>query len=412
MYSLRRTAPCLSFAFLVLATGSVGAEQAAARTGSSGEDRSSKSRLTEASGLPLAAPPGKSRNSAQATAGATPQSFRASSPRVSGGSISGELAYERGQWSTAIALFEAIPLKERAASQQLVLARSRVQLGLWLEALDDYETLLAPQSPRRALPGGKKQQSLAEAEGAALGRRLPWAKLDFGTSAPAGSSVFVDGHWVSPGRFEAPYPVNPGWHTFLLEVDGQVQAAQRMYFEEQQHRVVRLTHPSPKQSDGPASAIFSSNSAAPSQLSGMGALGSQMLGNENNSVTQDGAGQSSWRTVSYLGLGVGAAAIAAGVGFAIDASLAHDRLLKKCVNVQNDAGCLLRAEDSRLRSRFQRSAEVSSAAFTAGVLSLVSGGVMWYLTRSDDEHTVARQASVLAVQPFVGLQSAGLVGQF
>jgi hypothetical protein len=47
--------------------------------------------------------------------------------------------------------------------------------------------------------------------------------------------------WLDPTRLRLPYPVNPGWHTFLVESNGEVLAARRVYFEEGQNRVVPLS---------------------------------------------------------------------------------------------------------------------------------------------------------------------------
>lgn len=306
-------------------------------------------------------------------------------------------AYEHGRFSTAVALLEATPLADRSASEQLHLARARARMGLWLQALDDYETLLAPQSPKRALPGWQEWRTFAEAEGATLGKRLPWAQLDFGESAPEGSSVFVDGHWVSPGRFQAPYPVNPGWHTFLLEVDGQVQAARRMYFEEGQQRTIRLVSPVSGKLATPPSQITAHLAPARSPLPG----GDAPLPISTNT----------WRTSSYVAAAMGAIGITTSIGFSIEMLMARRRLLDQCqFSGEAGPGCVVSRDEARNYDQYQRSSAVATGAMAVGVVGLVSGGVMWFLANREEKAT--SEATLSKIQPLVGLNFAGVSGQF
>ena len=32
--------------------------------------------------------------------------------------------------------------------------------------------------------------------------------------------MFIDEQWLEPSRMRSPYPLNPGWHTFLIESNG------------------------------------------------------------------------------------------------------------------------------------------------------------------------------------------------
>ena len=62
----------------------------------------------------------------------------------------------------------------------------------------------------------------ARAESAALTQRIPWARVSLASDVPLGGLVYVDQQWLEPERLRLPYPVNPGWHTFLVESNGRV----------------------------------------------------------------------------------------------------------------------------------------------------------------------------------------------
>lgn len=315
----------------------------------------------------------------------TPQSVPSADPA--------QIAFESGRWQAAIALYETLPLHTRTASQQINLARARTKRGLWLEALDAYEHLLAPQSPHLAPSGWQEVRTLAELEGAELGQALPWASLNFGSTVPSGSSVFIDGHWVAPGRFKEAYPVNPGWHTFLLEVDGKVQAARRMYFERGQKRDVRLVHFDPVAPSLTSPLIPPLPSAPPVELDGHPPRPSD--------PQRETSGSPFLRTTTYLAIGISTAGWIASAAFAYDAS-------RKRRSADRDGLGL--DWDRQAYDNYQRSRTRSVNAAYVGVAGAVSSGLLWWWSRSQQQATETPTAVSLA--GYVGFDSAGLSGRF
>lgn len=302
-----------------------------------------------------------------------------------------EAAFASGQWQLAAALYDAMPVTERTASQQLNLARARGHLGLWLEALDDYEALLAPQSPRPAPSGWQGLRSTAEAEGADLGRNLPWAQLDFAIEPPRGSSVFIDGHWISPGRFEEAYPVNPGWHTFLLEVDGQVKAARRMYFEKGQKRTVHLA------SGGLAEPAKGSLST-PANL-----LPESLPVSAPRPLDADSSGATPLRKTAYVSMAVSAVGAVAWTALAAYTLRTKSQLDASC---DDDNICT----DGKAYDKFHRALRHTNTAGTVTAVAAATAGALWFLSsHQENSDSNGQQASLT---PYVGLGSAGVIGQF
>jgi hypothetical protein len=252
-------------------------------------------------------------------------------------------AYAQGQWSAAIELLETIPETSRTAWHWLHLARALEKRTELVESFGAYERLLDLVAESAALPGMKDVERQAKMESGALSRRIPWAEVSIGEDLPAGALVFVDQQWLEPARLRSPYPVNPGWHTFLVESNGEVLAARRTFFEEGQSRVIPLS---------------SFSEQASPQAAGAGPKGDGTR--HRHQLTWHGGGdpidtdrQDQLRTASYVSLGVGVLGTVLGTGFAVDASGDSDR---------SGAG-------------------EAVASYAVGFGALVTGGVLWSLYR-------------------------------
>jgi hypothetical protein len=166
--------------------------------------------------------------------------------RASSGVESGALApvwaraYAQGHWSLAADLIETVPAPSRTPWHWLDLARAREQGGQLVEALFAYERLREMAPLKEAGIDQRIGRLQAEAEREALVSRIAWAQIELGVEAAAGGDVFVDQELLAPARVQSPDALNPGWHTFLLESQGVVVAAHRVYFEEGQRRPVVL----------------------------------------------------------------------------------------------------------------------------------------------------------------------------
>jgi hypothetical protein len=192
---------------------------------------------------------------------------------------------------------------------------------------------------------------MALVEGAAVRERIPWAELSLGAEAPAGAKVYVDQDAVEPERVGAPYPLNPGVHSFLVEAQGEIWAARILRFEEGQQLPVLLV----RRPDSP----LTRRSGLPD--------GAGVRGVGEPSPTEAGSADA-LRWASYGSFGIGAAGLLLGAGFAM--------------SERDSAGSW------------------AAASFGVGGLGLVGGGVLFFVSRDQP------------VRPVLGPSALGVVGRF
>jgi hypothetical protein len=311
------------------------------------------------------------------------------------GATSWSRAYAKKEWPIAVALLEAIPEAARTPWQWFHLARAREKLLSLVEAVDAYEHAreLASSSSEAGAPARELLRKLDEGAAAAA-RRIPWAEIEVSADIPRGAYVFVDDDWLPPSRLRSPYPVNPGWHTFLLEVDGEVLAARRVYFEESQQRLVSLVLEAEPKALALGREPWSPGSDQPAM---------RPRARSGVRYTEQ---QRDLRAASYFAFGAGALGMLMGTGFAIrSAGLRSD--LSQIETPCSFGGCGY-ADGADLRQQIRASNQIANASFVLGGLSAVTGGVFFYLSTKDEPERTERAS----LQPMLGLGSAGVAGRF
>jgi hypothetical protein len=263
-------------------------------------------------------------------------------------------AYAQRQWSAAIELLETIPEASRTVWHWLHLARALEKRARLVESFAAYERLLDVAVESASVPGVKDVERQSRAESSQLAQRIPWAEVALGEGLPAGALVFVDQQWLEPARLRSPYPVNPGWHTFLVESNGQVLAARRTFFEEGQSRVVPLSSFSEAGAHAvPAGGAVAMDGRMGAERAAAAPARQRSLTWRTEGPSVDTDRQSQLRTASYLSLGVGGIAAGVGTALALDAGGTGDY------------------------SGFAPA--VASYALSFG--ALITGGVLWVLHR-------------------------------
>lgn len=382
-------------------------------------------------------------------------------------------AYARGQWSASIELLETIPEVSRTAWHWLHLARAREKRGQLVESFAAYERLLDVAADAPGAPGMKEVKQQAQAESAALALRIPWAQVTLSSDVPLGGLVYVDHQWLEPERLRLPYPVNPGWHTFLVESNGQVLAARRVHFEEAQSRLVPLAsfaggeHPAAALGHSADVARADAESGAPSPQDehaatslardddpwgidgansrwgtppATGAVGSGIASNESARAAPEpssapagvegapSAGSAralEWHapeeaadeptdgllTSAYVSLGIGAVGALVGTGFAIAAHNARDEVEVRSVGCFYE-GCLDAADAAS--SQWRRRATIAGASYAVGLMGLVTGGLLWLAHREYSSSKATLQIADLEIELEPGLRTDGayLRGRF
>jgi hypothetical protein len=307
-------------------------------------------------------------------------------------------AYSQGQWSIAADLIETIPEVSRTPWHWLHLARAREKRGQLVEAFAAYERLRENVPSERAVAGRQKWQRQAEAEAEALAGRIPWAQIALAADVPAGAYLFVDQQWLAPGRVRSPYPVNPGWHTFLLEVQGEIKAARRVHFEEGQNRSVVLSSLEREDVASPAS---EGSGGSRLELGWSPAADARSVADTRRARL---------RTISYVSLGIGGLGVIVGTGFAIVSLDKRDELIeleRSCAG----ANCLSPAHSNRLIGDIRRASAAANGGFVVGGIGLVTGAVLLLLQRKNEPQPAARIAGV-ELDPLIGVDALGVSGRF
>jgi hypothetical protein len=370
-------------------------------------------------------------------------------------------AYARGQWSAAIELLETIPEPSRTAWHWLHLARAREKRAQLVESFAAYEHLFEVAADAPGAPGMKDVKTQAKAESAALTGRIPWAQVNVDGSVPLGGLVYVDQQWLDPERLRLPYPVNPGWHTFLVESNGRVLAARRVHFEEGQSRVVPLSllestrqnasvGRSGVDAPGVSSAVgvrdddpwgidsittanmrrAPASKAVPAAASKATRSAASTVG-EAQAQAQAQAGEPEARrslawhaaeqvadepgerllTSAYVSLGIGAASALIGTGFAIAAHNAKDTVALRSVNCFNTS-CGSESYDVA-DSQWRRLAGIAGASYAVGIMGLVTGGILWLAHLEYDTPPKPRvRIADLEIEPGIRSDGAYLRGRF
>jgi hypothetical protein len=250
----------------------------------------------------------------------------------------GTEAFERHEYERALDLFDRALSLVRAPTLALMRARTLVELGRWVEAVDTYATLPRADDPNN--PAFRQAMDEAEHELAALMPRLP--RLRVSVRAPDGArpEVRVDGRKLEQALVGVDSPVDPGPHRVEVLVPGRAPEVRDVTLVERDRKelVVELVAPEPVRLDPvpprapPPAAHESSGLGVPAiaafATAGAGlvlgvATGAIALGKKSDldavctvdcpeSMRGTLSAYRLHRALSYVGFGVGV--VAAGVG--------------------------------------------------------------------------------------------------
>jgi hypothetical protein len=320
-------------------------------------------------------------------------------------------AYAQGQWSAAIELIETIPENSRTAWHWLHLARALERSSRLVESFAAYDRVHELAADGADVVGMRGVERQARAESNALASRIPWAEVALAQALPAGALVFIDQQWLEPTRLRSPYPVNPGWHTFLVESNGEVLVARRAFFEEGQTRHVPLHVPSQPPEVDSSAGMEATNVAAEGGTAGHEAarlhpaaarsLTWRPDDRRRPDVDRDAAHDSAGvLRASYVSLGVGALGTLVGTGFLITALNSRSGIADYGANCFNNSRCTSEAEADALRAtrRWRAQTAASTASYAIGLAGLVTGGVLWLLHRDSSAHAATVNIADLSLE--------------
>jgi hypothetical protein len=252
--------------------------------------------------------------------------------------VSGAEAYDKQDYATALDRFRRAESLYKAPSIAVMVARCLSRVGRVVEAVDKYEETLrtpldaaAPEAFQRAVADAKAEVEGARARVARLELRLP-------ADAASGAEVRLDGRLLPPALLGVEMPVDPGTHHVLAQARGRSPAAYDLSLAEGAHQALEITFapagapasrsaaPAPiqdtKRAGSPALAIALLSGGgialAAGTVTGIAALSYKSTLDDNcnpgcpSSMSSNLDAFRLDRTLSYVGFGVGLAALGAG----------------------------------------------------------------------------------------------------
>lgn len=223
-------------------------------------------------------------------------------------------------------------------------------------------------------PGGKKVQQAAKKLLADIEPRVPWLAITVQGPPPGKAVTAVDGEDVDSSTGEI--PLDPGEHRITAEADGYDPAEKTITLAEGVHEKVTLSLDKIKVAAAPPP----------------------------EDAESDGGGSS---LPAVLAFGLGAAGIGVGTVFGVMAFSETDKVQGQC----DGNRCPPDVQDALDTAK--TNGTVSTIAFVVGGVG-IAGGIVLLLTSggSAKPDTGADSADEVAVKPYVGPGSAGVVGSF
>jgi len=315
----------------------------------------------------------------------------------------GVKAYEAGDYTQALDLFQRAESLVHAPPHVLFIARAHEKLGHLVTARELYNKIIRESLPASAPQAFRDAQSAAEEEIKNVEPRL--ARLTVSVEAPAGvvPVVTMDGKEVPAALLGVPRPVDPGEHVVEAKAEGYLALPQKAALSEggTGTLVVKLevdpnavVAPPPEPSQQTEPAAEPRASATPED--------------------QPPAGGSSLRTPAYIALGVGALGLGAGVVFTLQSagkrSDADDKYAE-CASRGVDGQC---KKDDPLASEVASLDDDAGSAQTLAIVGYAVGGLgvaagVTLLILDSQSGQSAREPRIV---PWVGYQSAGVTGTF
>jgi hypothetical protein len=310
----------------------------------------------------------------------------------------GDAAWDQGDYTLAHDRFKRAYALVKAPPLALREAECLVKMGKLLEASERYAAITNTPLDAKAPDVFKEAVAKARTDGDALRARLPQLELAVEGEGTEGSKILVDGKDVPRALWGVKLPLNPGKHVVEL-VRGDRRASQELEIAEGEVKraVLRFKKaeasapPPPPPKPRPVTPVTETASPNPAPV--------------QQTAPPPGAEKSGGSTASTLGwvaIALGGAGLVVGGATAGVASGKQKDL--------DSAGCSGTKCPASLSSdvnSYNQMLTLSTVGFAVGAVGVVTGVVL-LITGSSS----ARTTQQAAVQPWVGLGSAGVSGRF
>jgi hypothetical protein len=295
----------------------------------------------------------------------------------------GQKALKAGDFDKAADHFQRANELVNAPTLLLGVARARVGQGRLLEAYEIYDGIVRAGAAPDASKAFKKAVADAKTESAALEARLAWVTVSVRGAEPGDTTVYVNDQPLPTAALGIERPVNPGLIRARAEAPGYRMAEAEVQLKEgERGPMLELTLIElPKADPQPALAA-----ATVMQSDGGGDDGSTL------------------KTLGYVGLGVGGAAIAVGAVAGIIAYNRHAELVDCADDPSNCDGGRERALD--LENDYHKFATIADIGVISGGV-LAAAGLVFILAAPDE-----KPPTEASITPYIGPGSIGAVGTF
>jgi hypothetical protein len=306
---------------------------------------------------------------------------------------SGVEAFEAGDYKTASDKLERSYAALKVPSLGLWSARALIKLNRWVEA---SERLL--EVTRLEVSGGdlaiqKAARSDAEAELAALSPHIPAVVIEL--KGVAAADIEVDGHAIAGSLVGAAIPIDPGSHTLRANNDGRVVEQTARFVADAQPAHVVLDF-----GDAPAP-------AKPSQRAPTSPVPHERPVASTNPSVDAMPHDSSRRSLALVVAGAGVVGLGAGTFFYFKARGNNEDAKGICRSNTDCAAADIR-KHGELVDDVKTERTVSYVALGVGAAALVGGAVLYFTApKPSPSGSAARLPLRFAVTP---LPEGGYVG--
>ncbi|HVY29221.1 MAG TPA: hypothetical protein VHB79_21830 [Polyangiaceae bacterium] len=327
----------------------------------------------------------------------------------------GAQAFNEGRFKDAVDLFSKAESLVHAPPHLLFMARAHAKLGQFVKAREAYLKIVKEQLAPNAPQAFRDAQSAAEEERKQVEPHIGKLKVAVeGADGAKDLSVAIDGQPFSTVLLGVPQPMDPGDHTVTATATGFKAAPATVSLKDAGSGSVVVKMEVDNSVPPP--------SAAPAAAAAPGALTVSTAPNGAPPSDSGASGNSSLRTASYVGFGVGAVGIVLGTVFVMKSASNRkdaDNATAELEKVGSTTGGPCSVAAMTCRGDIDSAQKVTDAddkarsAKTLGIVSYIVGGVgvaagvtLFVLSNKKSD------AQAAYVAPYVGIGAVGVRGAF
>jgi hypothetical protein len=278
-------------------------------------------------------------------------------------------------------LLKAVADVKMTAQVRFHLGLCEEQLGQLIEALNDFERAKIEAAEQRVATVAEE----APEHAARVRARVPKVVLVVPSNA-IDAKVTIDDQPISPALTARPVPLNPGDHVIVVRAPGRIWSERVGLAEREEKRLQVVFSPAPAEpvAAAPAPALAADRGRTEGKIAARADLASRPS-----------------RTLGWVGVGVGGAAlVGAGISVIVRAGALRE-IEDQCPTHEN---CPPSLRDSQSRARTFGALGIGLGV--AGVAAAAVGIV--FLTRPDP---ASKSAGSLSLGPWLAGTTAGAAGQ-